>query len=75
MLLFVRRPFVCFFLATLVLALPVFIAALSSQTSDIVDKFRPELVYWLVLFGLLAEVPANFFWMGAAIRFLAEPEE
>jgi len=72
---FFQRPFTTFFMAAFVLALPLFLSVLSGQPGEIVRRFRPELVYWLLLFGLVAEMFANFFWMGSAVRFLAESED
>jgi len=72
---FIHRPFTCFFLAFLVLTPPLLFSILSGNPADIVEKFKPELVYWLLSAGLLAEIVANFFWMGTAVRFFAEPEE
>jgi hypothetical protein len=72
---FLRRPFTCFFLSMIVLAVPLLIAAITNLPVALIDRFRPELIYWLLLISLAAETVANFFWMGTTIRFLAEPEE
>lgn len=71
---FVRAPFTCLFLAFLVLVLPVLLAKLVEGPADIVVRFRPELVYWLLLGGILADLLANFFWMGTAARYLVSEE-
>jgi len=72
---FVRRPFLAFFGAALILALPVFLNAVTSRPASIIDGFRPELVYWLLSASLVFEMVANFFWMGTAVSFLIEPEK
>ncbi len=71
---FLRRPMTCFFLSGLVLFVPVLLAALADRSDIIISKFRPELVFWLLMAGLFAELLANFFWMGTAARFLIEDE-
>ncbi|UCC43260.1 MAG: hypothetical protein JSU65_08925 [Candidatus Zixiibacteriota bacterium] len=69
---FIHNPVTCLVLAALVLALPVALSTISSNPVRIVESFRPELVYWLLLLGLIVEMPANFLWMGATVRFLAD---
>ncbi len=71
----VTRPFTSFFLAFAILFIPLFLGTLSGRPADIIDKFRPDLIYWLLVAGLAAEMIANFFWMGTAVRFLSESEE
>ena len=72
---FLRRPFMCFFLSIFVLALPLLIGSILNRPVDIADRFRPELIYWLLVAKLILETVANFFWMGAAVRFMVEPED
>ena len=70
---FWRYPFITLILAAITLFAPVVIAAISSAyATTIVDKFRPELVYWLLVAGLVGEMVASFFWMGTATRLLAD---
>ena len=71
---FARRPFTCFLLAACILAGPYLMSALAGRSGQIIDKFRPEMVYWMLLAGLVVEMVANFFWMGTAVRFLLEDE-
>lgn len=73
--LFLRRPFTSFFLAALVLIVPTFLAALASRPDQILDKFRPELVYYLLVAGLAVEIPANFLWVGTAVQFLRDTQD
>jgi len=70
--LFFRRPVTCFFLAAIIMFVPYFISAL--PTDVLIVKFKPELVYWVILVGLAVELLANYFWMGTAVRFLIEEE-
>lgn len=70
--LFLRRPFTAFFLASMVLIGPYFMTVVASKSGDIISKFHPELVAWILFAGLAVELLANFFWMGTAVRFLLE---
>jgi len=72
---FFRNPFTCLVMALVVMFIPVVMAKMTDNTALIVTKFRPELVYWLLLVGLLVDMVANFFWMGLAVRFLIYEEE
>lgn len=71
---FVRRPFSTFFTAMIILAIPILVSAAANHPDIIIDKFRPELVFWLLLIGLLADVVANFIWMGTSVRYLIDEE-
>jgi hypothetical protein len=68
---FVHRPFTSFFLAAIVLLAPVAVASIVQQTDTLIDKFRPETIYWLLAIGILADLVSAFLWMGTAARFLA----
>ena len=48
------------------------IAGAAARSVDIVQKFQPELVAYLLLAGLVAEMIAYFFWMGVGTRYLVE---
>jgi hypothetical protein len=72
--LFARRPLTAFFLSAVILAGPYLFSALAGYADQIVLKFKPELVYWVLLAGLVVEILANYFWMGTAVRFLMEEE-
>jgi len=71
---FLSNPFTCFFLAAFILVIPTWIGAVNGDPIKIIDRFRPELTYWLLLVGLAVEVLANFFWLGIAARFIHEEE-
>ncbi len=72
---FFRRPITTLFLAFFVSFIPIYLSVITSKTGEIVDKFKPELVYWLLLVGLVADMFFFFFWMGTSVRFLLEEEE
>lgn len=67
---FFRRPFTSFFLAAAILFAPTLVASIANRSADIITKFRPELVYWVLAAGLVLELIAYFFWMGTATRYL-----
>jgi hypothetical protein len=67
---FLRRPMTLFFLSFIILAIPIFLGALASRPSGIVDSFKPELLYWILAASLFSEMVAGFFWMGTAVCFL-----
>jgi len=71
----VKFPISIFFMACLVLAGPVAASFITGQPGMIVDKFRPEMVFWVLVGGIGVEIFANFLWMGTAARFLVEIEE
>jgi len=72
--LFLQRPFTILFLAAVILAVPIVLGILVGSPVEIVDSFKPELIYWLLVVSLFADMVANFFWMGTAVRFLSEPQ-
>jgi hypothetical protein len=71
---FAGNPFTCFFLSLVVLAAPISISIIVSRSAEIVEKFKLELVYWLLLAGLAADVLYYFFWMGTAVRLPVDEE-
>lgn len=71
---FVRRPLTCFFLAGVALLLPTLIGLAANHPDVIIEKFRPELVYWILLLGIVADMIFNFLWIGTAVRFLVDDE-
>lgn len=72
--LFLSRPLTILFLAIFILAVPILLGIVASRPSGIVDGFKPELVYWLLVGSLFSDLIANFFWMGTAVRFLSASE-
>ncbi len=71
----IERPIAVILCSALVLVVPVLLSAASGRPAVIVEKFRPELVYWILWIGLVADMVVNFFWMGMATRYLAEEEQ
>ncbi len=73
--LFFRNPVTSVLTAAIVILPPLILSNLIANPTTIVDKFSPELVYWLLLLGLIIDVAANFLWMGMSVRFLVDEEE
>jgi len=71
---FLRRPLTCIFLAGVALALPTLISLAANHPDVIIEKFRPELVYWILLLSVVADMIFNFLWIGTAVRFLVDEE-
>jgi hypothetical protein len=71
---FRRRPFTLFGLGIVILAVPILLGALASRPTAIVNSFKPELVYWILVSSLLAEMISAFFWMGTTVRYLSSEE-
>ena len=72
---FHRYPITCLFLSGSILVAPIALSIVSGYSSEIIQRFDPALVYWTLFAGLVAEMIASFFWMGTAVRFLAERRE
>jgi len=72
---FLRNPVTSVVMAGLVLAGPILLSNIVSSPDTLVDRFRPELVYYLLVAGLFAEAVAGFFWMGLSVRMLVDQEE
>ena len=72
---FFKHPFFCLFLSVSILILPLIFAAILNHPNIIVEKFKPEMVYWLLFAALGADVFVNFFWMSTAVGFMADFDE
>jgi hypothetical protein len=72
---FRRRPLMCLFLAATVLALPVMLSLIVQNEASLVEWFFPEIIYWVLLARLAAEVIVFFLWMGTATRFLIDQDQ
>lgn len=73
--LFFRHPISMLVLSGLILVGPVATSAIAGRSGLIVDKFHPDMVYWVLLAGLVVGTLASFFWMGTAVRFLIDEED
>jgi hypothetical protein len=71
---FAEHPIGMFVVAGIILIGPVAINFLTGQSETIVRDLRPDLVYWVLVAGLVIDIFANFFWMGTAVRILVSEE-
>jgi len=72
--LFIRMPFTFFFLALTISIAPLMISIIQGKSGSIVEKFSPELVFWITLVGVVADMAVIFMWVGSAVRMLVEEE-
>lgn len=71
---FIKRPIFTLFLAGAILSVPIILSLIMSNPSVLVDKFKPSIIYWLLMGGIFIDLFVNFFWMGTAVNFLSEEE-
>lgn len=71
---FRKNPLTCISLALVMVISLTIVSVVAGRPVTIIEKFRPELVYWVLLAGLVLNGLASFFWMGTAVRFLIEEE-
>lgn len=72
---FRKNPLTCLSLALMVVICQTIVSVAAGRPVTIIEKFRPELVYWVLLGGLALNALASFFWMGTAVRYLIEEDE
>jgi hypothetical protein len=72
--LFIRMPFTFFFLSFTIALVPLMISILQGKAGTIVQKFSPELVVWITVAGVVADLAVMFMWVGSAVRMLVEEE-
>ncbi len=71
--LFGRNPITTLILTFMVIVVPVLLSAITgAYATTLVDKFRPELVYWLLVVGICVDMISAFFWMGFTARLVAD---
>jgi hypothetical protein len=71
---FMKNPITSILLSVLILMVPVSISIIMNTPNIIVEKFYPELVYWILATGLFIDIFIFFFWMGTATSFLKNQE-
>jgi hypothetical protein len=69
---FFRYPIFTFFLALLPYLLTVPISYMTSNADLIVTKFSPELVFYILVIGIIVDIIVNFILTGAVVKFLIE---
>ncbi|RKX31060.1 MAG: hypothetical protein DRP46_04175 [Candidatus Zixiibacteriota bacterium] len=73
--LFFRFPIFTFFLALIPYLFTVPTSYLSGKSTVIVDKFTPELIFYVLAVGLVIDMLVNFFLTTSVVNFLIEEEE
>jgi hypothetical protein len=71
---FVRYPIFSFFLAFFPYLLSVPGSYAISRADVIIAKFAPELVFYILLIGVVIDLFANFVLTGAVVKFLVDEE-
>ncbi len=69
-----HNPLTSLFLAGIMLVVPSVLWGIISRSSTIVDMFTPELVFWLLLLSIVAEMVVYFFWMSTSVLLLLDEE-
>ncbi|MFH2050635.1 MAG: hypothetical protein ABIJ12_14470 [bacterium] len=72
---FFRNPFTTIIVVTIILAGSIIISNILSNTVTLVENFKPEIVYWILLGSLIVELIMHFLWMGTTVRLLVDEEE
>lgn len=70
--LFKRHPFYTLFFSALVLSGPILISFITNNSAAIVEKFKDDLIFWILAFSIFVEIFANFIWMGTAIKIISD---
>ncbi len=64
------HPISTLLLAAMILSGPVLFAIMAGYSPQLIERFRPELVAWVLGGGLFAELVASFFWMSIGVQVL-----
>jgi hypothetical protein len=72
---FVRYPIFSFFLALIPYLLSLPISYISTRTELVVLKFRPELVFYVLLVGIAIDLIINFTLAGTVTRFILDEKK
>ncbi|MEP0829028.1 MAG: hypothetical protein HRF51_10950 [bacterium] len=71
---FAKYPIFSFFLALLPYLLSLPVSYSMAEVDTIVEKFSPELVFYILLAGIAIDMLINFLTTGAVVRFLLDQE-
>lgn len=74
LVLFWRNWFTCLLIAAAVSIVPIGISIIVQNLTLEPGGLRPELIYWFLLAGLVADFLLYYFWIGTAARILVERE-
>lgn len=71
---FFRAPVFMLVLSGVILIIPTFFTYLLLNQNVILEKFNPELIYWILNLSIFLELFVNFFWISAAVQLLIDEE-
>lgn len=74
LIIFLNNPISIFIKSFVVLIVPILLSYVIGAQDTLVTKFNPEIVYWILLTGLIIDIPVNIFWMGSSVLTLSELE-
>ena len=72
---FFRNPITTLIMVVVILSGSILISNILNDPVKLVDNFKPEIVYWILLFSLGVEFFMHFIWMGTTVRLLVDEEE
>ncbi|SYZ73656.1 membrane hypothetical protein [Candidatus Zixiibacteriota bacterium] len=72
---FARYPIFSFFLALLPYLLTIPVTYITSNSDVVVSKFSPELIFYVLVAGIIIDMIMNFLLTGAVVKFLVEEGE
>lgn len=72
---FAHNPFFTFFLAMVPFLFSIPISYATNNVTTIVDKFTPELVFYILTAGIVIDFLINYFITGTVVKFLIEESE
>ncbi len=72
---FLKYPMFSFFLALIPYLISLPVSYLSRSSEIIVTGFTPELMYYILLIGIIIDMFINYFVAGAVTKFLIEEQE
>ena len=72
---FIRHPFIAVGLILIPYMIGVFPAWAASESGKVAAVFYPELVYYLVLFSIVVDIPVNFLLVGTAVKFYLDQSD
>ena len=74
LLMFFKRPIYILFLSGVILSVPILISFILADSVELVSKFKPVMIYVLLLISIVVDLLVNFFWIGTAVNYLSEDD-
>ena len=71
---FIKRPIFNLILSFSIMAVPITVSIIMMNPVTLVEKFKPEVVYYGLSLGLIVDLFVNFFWMGTAVNYISDEE-